>query len=205
MAGVSTESRERGATAGGEEALFFASPAGWQQWLRRHHGRDAGAWVLIAKKGAPRGIGYREALEEALCWGWIDGKIHRRDERTFAQWFSPRRLRSVWSLANRRTVERLAAEGRMQPAGLAKVAEAKRSGRWAAAYASARLPRMTAEVRGALEAAGAWTAWQATSPSRRLQLLSWIREAKRPATRVRRIAELPTLVKERRLPGFALS
>jgi uncharacterized protein YdeI (YjbR/CyaY-like superfamily) len=205
MAGVSTESRERRAAAGGGEALFFATPAGWRQWLRRHHGRDDGAWVLIAKKGVPRGIAYAQALEEALCWGWIDGKIHRRDERSFVQWFCPRRPRSVWSLANRRTVERLAGEGRMQPAGLAKAAEAKRSGRWAAAYASAAPPRLAAGVRRAIEDAEAWTAWQATSASRRLQLLYWIGEAKRPETRARRVAELPTLVKERRLPGFAPS
>ena len=72
---------------------------------------------MMAKKGTPRGIAYREALEEALCWGWIDGKIHRDDDRYFVQWFSPRRPRSIWSLANRRTVDRLAREGRMQPAG----------------------------------------------------------------------------------------
>jgi len=205
MAGVSTESRERGAAAGGEEALFFATVAGWRQWLRRHHGRAVGAWVLLAKKGTRRGIAYAEALEEALCWGWIDGKIHRRDERYFAQWFCPRRPRSVWSLANRRTVERLAGEGRLRPAGLAKVAEAKRSGRWAAAYASAAPPRLAAEVRRALETAEAWNAWKTTSPSRRLQLQYWIGEAKRPETRARRLAQLPTLVKECRLPGFAPS
>ena len=205
MAGVSTESRERGAAAGGEEALFFATVAGWRQWLRRHHGRAVGAWVLLAKKGTPRGIAYAAALEEALCWGWIDGKIHRRDERYFVQWFCPRRPRSVWSLANRRTVERLAGEGRLRPAGLTKVAEAKRSGRWAAAYASAAPPRLAAEVRRALETAEAWNAWKTTSPSRRLQLQYWIGEAKRPETRARRLAQLPTLVKECRLPGFAPS
>ena len=203
MAGVSTESRERGAAAGGEEALFFATVAGWRQWLRRHHGRAVGAWVLLAKKGTRRGIAYAEALEEALCWGWIDGKIHRRDERSFAQWFCPRRPRSVWSLANRRTVERLVAEGRMQPAGLAKVAEAKRSGRWSTAYASAAPPRMTADVRRVLQDAGALAAWRRLAPSRRLQLLYWISDAKRPETRIRRIAGLPTLVRENRLPGFA--
>ena len=90
----------------------------------------------------------------------------------------------------------------MQPAGLAKVAEAKKGGRWASAYASAVPLRMTADVRRALEAADAWTAWQTTSPSRKLQLLYWIGDAKRPETRTRRLAELPTLVRERRLAGF---
>jgi uncharacterized protein YdeI (YjbR/CyaY-like superfamily) len=188
--------------AGVEEALFFATVARWRQWLRKNHGRDTGAWVLVAKKGARPGIGYAEALEEALCWGWIDGKIHRQDDRYFAQWFSPRRPRSVWSLANRRTVERLAAEGRMQPAGLAKVAAAKRGGRWAAAYASAAPPRMTTDVRRALRDAGAFDAWEGLTPSRRLQLLYWINDAQRPETRARRIGELPRLVRENRLAGL---
>jgi len=187
---------------GVDEPLFFPTIGRWRQWLRRNHGRDAGAWVLLAKKGARVGIRYQDALEEALCWGWIDGKIHRRDEEFFAQWFSPRRRQSLWSRANRRTVERLAEEGRMQPAGLAKVAEAKRNGRWESAYASAAPPRMSADVRGALAAAEATVAWKATPPSRRLQLLYWINEAKRPETRGRRLAELPRLVKERRLAGF---
>lgn len=181
----------------------FATVGRWRGWLRRNQGRAEGTWVLLAKKGTGEGIGYREALEEALCWGWIDGKIHRVDERCFAQWFSPRRPRSVWSLANRRTVERLAREGRMQPPGLARVAEAKRDGRWAAACASAEPPRMTADVRRALVDAGAWPAWQATPPSRRLMLLAWAAEAKRPETKARRLAGLPALVKEGRLAGFA--
>jgi uncharacterized protein YdeI (YjbR/CyaY-like superfamily) len=185
------------------EPLAFPTVARWRQWLRRNNGRDTGVWVLIAKKGAPSGISYQEALEEALCWGWINGKIRRRDAHFFAQWFSPRRPRSIWSLANRRAVERLAAERRMQPAGRAKVAEAKRNGRWESAYAAAAPPRMSADVRGALEAGVAAAAWKSTSPSRRLQLLYWINDAKRPATREHRLAQLPELVRERRLPGFA--
>jgi uncharacterized protein YdeI (YjbR/CyaY-like superfamily) len=189
--------------AGGDAPLFFATVGRFRQWLARNHARDVGAWVLMAKKGTRPGIAYREALEEAMCWGWIDGKIHRHDDRYFAQWFSPRRPRSIWSLANRRRVDRLAREGRMQPAGLARVAEAKRDGRWAAAYASAAPPRMSADVRRALASAGVGAAWRKTSPSRKLQLLYWVNDAKRPETRARRLAELPTLVKEGRLAGFA--
>jgi uncharacterized protein YdeI (YjbR/CyaY-like superfamily) len=148
------------------------------------------------------GIGHAAAVEEALCWGWIDGKLHRHDERYFALWFSPRRPRSVWSLANRRTVERLRCEGRMQPPGLAKVTAAKRSGRWKTAYASAAPPRMSADVRRALDAGDAAAAWTSASPSLRLQLLYWVNEAKRPETRARRLAALPTLVRQRRLAGF---
>ena len=185
--------------------LFFPTIGRWRGWLRRNRGRTEGTWVLLAKKGTGKVIGYREALEEALCWGWIDGKIHRVDDRYFSQWFSPRRPRSAWSLANRRTVERLGREGRMQAPGLARVAEAKKDGRWAAAYASAAPPRVTADIRRALVAAGAWPSWQVTPPSRRLMLLSWVNEAKRPETRARRLAGLPALVKEGRLAGFSAS
>jgi uncharacterized protein YdeI (YjbR/CyaY-like superfamily) len=182
--------------------LFFPTIGRWRQWLRTNHGRDLGAWILLAKKGTGPGLVYREALEEALCWGWIDGKIHRYDDRFFATWFSPRRPKSVWSLTNRRTVESLVAAGRMRPAGLARVADAKATGRWRTAYSSDVVPRMTTDVRGALKAAGAWAAWRASSPSRRLQLLFWIGEAKRSATRARRVAELPALVIRKRVPGF---
>jgi len=144
---------------------------------------------------------YGDALEEALCWGWIDGRIHAHDARYFALWFSPRRPKSIWSLANRRAAERLIAEGRMQTAGLARVEDAKASGRWKAAYSSQIAPRMTADVRQVLEGAGVCAAFLSLSPSRRLQLLSWIAEAKRAETRARRIAELPALIRENRLPG----
>ena len=157
----------------------------------------------MAKKGISPGISYREALEEALCWGWIDGKIHRHDERYFAQWFSPRRPKSIWSLVNKRTVERLTTEGRVQPAGLARVADAKANGQWDRAYSSRAIPRMSAEVRRTLEAMGVWNAWKKLAPSRRLQLLYWIEEAKRPETRARRIAGLPVLVRENRPSGFS--
>ncbi len=186
-----------------EDAIFFPTIARWRAWLRRNHGRPDGTWVRIAKKGTRPGISYQEALMEALCWGWIDGKIHRQDERYFAQWFAPRRPKSIWSLSNKRAVERLAAEGRMQPPGLARVADAKASGQWERAYAARAAPRMSADVRDRLKAEGVWDAWGKLAPSRRLMLLYWVNEAKRPETRTRRIEQLPVLVRENRLAGFS--
>jgi uncharacterized protein YdeI (YjbR/CyaY-like superfamily) len=187
--------RRPAAAAGSDAApLAFVSAAGWRAWLCRNHGRTEGAWVLIAKKGTGQGLHYAGALEEALCWGWIDGRLHRHDEKRYSLWFCPRRPRSVWSLANRRTVGRLTREGRMQPAGLARVREAKASGRWEAAYAAEKSLPVDADVRRALSRAGALGAFRGLSPSRRLQLLSWIAAAKRPATRARRLAALPALV-----------
>jgi uncharacterized protein YdeI (YjbR/CyaY-like superfamily) len=187
----------------GMTPLFFPTPARWRTWLRQNQGRQQGTWVLLAKKGTRPGIGYVQALEEALCWGWIDGKVHAHDEKHFAQWFSPRRKRSVWSLANRKTVQRLSKAGRMQPAGLARVREAKESGRWGAAYTSAAPPRMTDDVRAALAASGQAEAWLKLAPSHRLRLMYWIADARKPETRARRIAQLPVLVRERRLAGFS--
>jgi uncharacterized protein YdeI (YjbR/CyaY-like superfamily) len=185
-----------------EAPLFFPSTARFRQWLRKRRTRPEGAWILIAKKGTRPGIAYSDALEEALCWGWIDGRLHPHDERYFALWFSPRRPKSIWSLANRRTAERLIAEGRMRAEGLARVEQAKANGRWKAAYSSQAEPRMSADVRQVLEGAGVHAAFRGLSPSRRLQLLYWIAEAKRAETRARRIAELPALIRENRLPGF---
>lgn len=185
-----------------EAPLYFASIGLFRQWLRKNHARPEGAWILMAKKGTRSGIPYIDALEEALCWGWIDGRLHRHDEQRFALWFAPRRARSIWSLANRQKAERLIAEGRMQAAGRARVEEAKANGRWEAAYSSQAVPRMTADVRQVLEGVGFRAAFRSLRPSRRLQLLYWIAEAKRPETRARRIAELPALIRENRPPGF---
>ena len=184
------------------EPLYFPTISRFRVWLARNHGEPEGAWILLAKKGTRPGIRYAEALTEALCWGWIDGKIHGRDGRYFALWFAPRRPRSIWSLANRHAAERLIAEGRMQPAGLARVEEAKAGGRWQTAYGGRAAPNLKADVRKALDAAGALAAFRKASPSRRLQLLYWVEESKRPETRARRIAELPVLARENRLPGF---
>ncbi len=186
----------------GPGPLSFASVAGWRQWLRRGGSRTVGAWVLIAKKGTRPGLGYREALEEALCWGWIDGKLHRHDERHFALWFAPRRPKSIWSQTNREGALRLIAEGRMQAAGLARVEEARADGRWDHGTRPRAVPAMGVDVRSALKRSGTLAAFRALARSRRTLLLYWIGEAKRADTRARRIAQLPTLVLENRIPGF---
>jgi uncharacterized protein YdeI (YjbR/CyaY-like superfamily) len=107
----------------------------WRQWLEQNHESLAGAWLMFAKKGSPTvTVSYPEAIEEALCYGWIDGQVRRHDEHYYVQRFTPRRAKSKWSQINREKAERLIAEGRMRPAGLAQVEAAKRDGRWDAAY-----------------------------------------------------------------------
>lgn len=112
--------------------LLLADVDAWREWLSRHHGSAAGAWLVLAKKGTtePTTLSYEQALDEALCHGWIDGQIRGRDERTFRQRFTPRRARSNWSARNVAHVARLQREGRMRPAGVAHVERAKADGRW---------------------------------------------------------------------------
>ncbi len=114
--------------------LMLADAAAWRAWLSDHHGDARGVWLALAKKGTthPTRLTFEQALEEALCHGWIDGQIRRRDEATFMQRFTPRRARSSWSARNVGHVERLLREGRMHPAGIAQVELAKADGRWEA-------------------------------------------------------------------------
>jgi len=112
--------------------LTVPDVAAWEDWLGRHHTQDTGVRLVLAKKGTtePTSLRYDDALEVALCYGWIDGQVKRRDATTYWQRFTPRRSRSMWSQRNVTIVARLTAEGRMQPPGLAEVERAKADGRW---------------------------------------------------------------------------
>jgi len=116
--------------------LILDDAAAWRAWLREHHASQPGAWLVLAKKGTtePTSLNYDQALEEALCHGWIDGQARRKDEATYLQRFTPRRKKSSWSKRNVGIVTQLTSEGRMHPAGLAEVERAKVDGRWDAAY-----------------------------------------------------------------------
>ncbi len=165
--------------------------AAWRAWLDHHPGAR-GIWLLLAKKHVPgRWLTYEEALEEALCVGWIDGLVKRVDEDFRAHRFTPRKKDSVWSEANKRRVRKLAREGLMTAAGLALVAHAKRSGEWAAARRREDPRRVPPDLAQALAAAPAALAYfEALPPSYRKMVLYWIEDARRPETRARRIAEL---------------
>jgi uncharacterized protein YdeI (YjbR/CyaY-like superfamily) len=169
----------------------FRSRAAWAKWLERHHGDEAGVWLKFAKKGTGvTTVTYAEALEVALCYGWIDAHVRRLDETYYLQRFVPRRARSKWSKINRDAATRLIEAGAMQPPGLAEVERAKADGRWEAAYdspASATVPedfeRALARNKKAREFFGT------LSGSNRYAILYRIQDAKRPETRARRIAQ----------------
>ncbi len=169
--------------------LLLLDAAAWRAWLGVHH-EEPGVWLVLAKKGTsePTELTYGQALDEALCHGWIDGQVRRRDERTYRQRFTPRRSRSQWSARNVGKVERLQAEGRMHPAGRAAIAQAKANGSWAAAYpgqASIEVPSDLADALAAEPAARA--AFEGLSSQNRYAVLYRIHSAKRSDTRARRI------------------
>ena len=128
------------------EAAKFATPADFEDWLEANHEQSPGIWLMIAKKGSTiRSITYPEAIEVALCFGWIDGQKARHDDQHWLQRFSPRSTRSRWSEINRGKAEELTAVGRMRPAGIAEVERAKADGRWEGAYKGQRtasIPRI---------------------------------------------------------------
>ena len=173
------------------DTFFAADRAAWREWLARDHAARTQVWLLLHKKHVEEpSVSYDEAVEEALCWGWIDGLTKRWDERTYAVRFTPRKPGSVWSESNVARVGRMIAEERMTPAGQALVDEAKRRGTWGAA-ASVRLdvapPDLVAALAADPSAAAGWSAWP---PSHRRQYTYWILDAKRAETRARRVAEV---------------
>lgn len=167
-----------------------AEKAAWRDWLSRHHTEAQGAWVKLAKKGSPTPtVSYGEAVEEALCYGWIDGQVRRLDEHFYLQRFTPRRARSVWSQINREKATRLIEEGRMQPAGLAQVEAARTDGRWENAYQPQSAATVPRDLERALEANPAAAAFFATlTGSRRYAFLYRLQQTTEACKRAQRIA-----------------
>ena len=182
----------------------FLDPGEWKRWLEVNHSQDEAIWVVIQKVKSPNpGIKYDEALDEALCFGWIDGKMRRLDEYEFIQWFSPRRRNSLWSRRNRDKVEMLNGEGRMTGAGLAEVEKAKMNGRWEAAYSSKDTPTMPDDLLEALKSnMVAHDNFSAFPNSARFMYIHWINDAKRDSTRARRINRVVERAAENRKPGI---
>jgi uncharacterized protein YdeI (YjbR/CyaY-like superfamily) len=171
---------------------LFKSAKAFETWLRQHHATSDGLWLKIAKRGADEAsVTYPEAVEIALCWGWIDGQKKGLDEQHFLQRFTPRRARSVWSKINVDKVAALIKEGRMQAPGLAQVEEAKADGRWDRAYDGARTSVVPEDLIAALDAAPTAKAFFSTiNAANRYAVLWRIQTAVKPETRARRIAQL---------------
>jgi uncharacterized protein YdeI (YjbR/CyaY-like superfamily) len=177
---------------GRPKPLHFADRRAWCAWLAAHHATEAQVWLLYYKKhtGKPT-IPYDHAVEEALCYGWIDSTVRRIDGETHMQRFTPRKPRSVWSATNKRRALALIRKKRMTAAGREKISAAKASGAWQAATQPRRPPSMPADLAAELEAnARSRERFAAFAPSYRTQYIWWVTSAKRPETRRRRIAEV---------------
>jgi uncharacterized protein YdeI (YjbR/CyaY-like superfamily) len=184
--------------------LSFADARAWAAWLRKHHDASSGLWLQLAKKGARvASVTYAEALEEALCWGWIDGQRAPLDREAWLQRFTPRGPRSIWSKINREKAEALIACGRMQAAGHAAIALAKENGRWEAAYDSQRTATVPEDLAAALEAHPRAKEFFATLDSaNRYAVLFRLHHAKLPETRARKLDQfVEMLEKGERLHG----
>jgi uncharacterized protein YdeI (YjbR/CyaY-like superfamily) len=169
--------------------LHFAAPADLEQWLEANAADSPGLWLKIAKKGAPEpSVTYAEALELALCFGWIDSQKRGLDDTHFLQRFTPRRPRGRWSKINREKAEALEAAGALRPAGAAEVAAAKADGRWEAAYEGAATAKVPDDLQRALDANPAAAAFFAgLDGANRYAITYRLAEAKRPETRERRL------------------
>ena len=174
-----------------DPTLSFATQEKWEAWLERNGSTSSGLWLRLAKKGAAdTTVSYAEALESALCCGWIDSQKRAESEHHWLQRFTPRAARSIWSKINRARAEALIASGRMRRAGLDEINRAKRDGRWDAAYASASNATIPDDLHEALDASPNAKAFFATLNSQnRYALLFRIQNVKKSETRARKIAQ----------------
>jgi uncharacterized protein YdeI (YjbR/CyaY-like superfamily) len=180
--------------------LELADRSAWEAWLAQNYASDAAVWVRFAKKGAPhRTVTQAQAIEVALCFGWIDGQLGRVDEYFYRQRFSHRRARSKWSRINRDRATELIAAGLMRPPGLEEVKRAQADGRWAAAYEPQSAITVPADFQVALDANPPAAEFFATlTGANRYAFLYRIGDAKRPETRARRIAQYTEMLEQGR-------
>jgi len=179
-----------------DQPLNFQNQDEWRAWLQENHATQKEAWLVILKNhGTEPGVFYEEAVEEAVCFGWIDGMMKGTDASFYYLRFSPRKRGSIWSVSNQNRVERLIAQGRMAEAGMAKVREAKENGEWEAAIRREDTSSLPADLREALEKnAVARANYERYSASQKKQFLYWIASAKTEKTRQKRIQETVEMV-----------
>lgn len=165
--------------------------AAWAAWLEKNHRKSAGLWLRLAKKGSGlRSVNYGEALEVALCYGWIDGQKRGESEDTWLQRFLPRAAKSIWSKINREKVVVLVAAGQMKPAGLEAVERARENGKWAAAYDSPKRAKVPEDFQAALDASlHAREFFESLDGANRYAVLFRIQTVKKVETRARKIQE----------------
>lgn len=183
--------------------LTVADATFWRQWLSREHAKSKGVWLTLAKKGTtrPTSLSYQAAIEEAMCFGWIDGQARKRDESTYSQRFTPRTAKSVWSKRNVGIVDRLEQEGRMREVGRRVVEAAKADGRWKAAYAGSAMAEAPADFMAAVEKVpAAATTWSLLNKQNRFAIYYRLQTLKTTAGRERRIAAFVEMLARGEMP-----
>lgn len=185
---------------------FFSSISEWHDWLKKYHTFEKKIWLIIQKKGSKNlGVRYEEVVLEAIAHGWVDGKMKRLNDDEFMQRFTPRRSDSLWSMSNRKRVERLISEGRMTPAGLKKVEEAKKKGIWDKAYSSRDVINVPDDlIESFKKNKTANENFESFPPYARFMYIHWINEAKQLDTRNRRIKTVVLRSEKNLKPGIDL-
>ena len=184
--------------------LYFKTPDDWRKWLQKNQNKEDGIWLIFFRKevGKPT-IEYESAVEEALCFGWIDSIIKKLDDERYVRKFTPRRDKSQWSESNRKRVRKLMRQGLMTKSGAAKVTEAKKSGLWE----QSDQPKISFEIPGELESALAKNKkakifFDRLAHAYQKQFIGWISVAKRQETKVRRVSESIALLEQSKKLGL---
>lgn len=182
--------------------LFFNNRNDFRTWLKANYKIDS-AWLLFYKKRLKKGMNYDEAVEEALCFGWIDGIMKSIDREKHMIRFSPRRKKSVWSLINKEKAETLIKQGKMAVSGLKKIEDAKKNGQWQSAYTNKMKERMPKDLKEALmENKVAWNNFQNFANSYQNMYIGWVVSAKAKETRERRIKLVVERSSDNRKAGY---
>ena len=191
--------KKKAKPAGEAAKKLFKSQADWHGWLEQNHGRTEGVWLHFGKKGTGAiTVTYDEALETALCFGWIDGQLRAHDEKTFVRKFTPRRARSIWSKVNVAKAEKLIKAGRMKAAGLRAIEQAKQGGEWNRAYDSGRSATISPDFQAALDKSKSAAAFFAKLDGTNRYAMLWrIQTARTPVLRAKRIAALIAMLKKK--------
>ncbi len=187
-----------------DEVMWFATPADWRAWLEANHATETELWVGLRKKHVPVGITWQEAVDEALCFGWIDGIANAVDADGYTCRITPRQPRSIWSAVNLKRIEELIAEGRVHPAGLRvyRARDPSRAGLYSGEQAEIAFDVVQEATFAANEAGWAW--FRSQPPGYQRQATWWVVSARRPETRERRLTQLiDDSANERRLKQFA--
>ena len=185
-------------------SLHFKNRNEWRKWLEINHKNIKEAWLIHYKKPSnKKSINHFEAVEEALCFGWIDSKLKKIDKERFILRYSPRKQKSVWSKINKEKAEELIALGKMTKSGLEKIKDAKKQGLWDTAYTNLVKDRLPSDLKNSLmQNKIAWINFQKFANSYRNMYIGWVKGAKTPETRKRRISEVVKRAAKNKKPGI---